>query len=171
MSNTKGLYIIKLLEKNDLKSVVEIYNTHVHSSFSAFSEEKFQISDFQKMINDGLPCFVVIDKKLDIIGFGLIYKYRKEKTFDKSVKFTYFLTNSVTGKGIGSKLYNIMELQCISLGINNILVNISSENLGSINFHKKKGFMECGRFKNIGMKFGKHFDMVWMLKKLEKPIV
>ncbi len=162
-------YTIRSLEKFHLESIVKIYNTHVYTSFSAFSEEEFQVSDFQKMIDDNLPCYVVIDKTLSVIGFGLTYPYRKEKTFSKSVKFTYFLTAESTGKGIGSALYNVMEKQCLALGIENILVNISSENFGSINFHKNKGFTECGRFKNVGVKFKKHFDMVWMIKILVSP--
>lgn len=48
------------------------------------------------------------------------------------------------------------------LGISNLLANISSLNEGSINFHKKHGFRECGRFKNIGRKFEKDFDVIWM---------
>lgn len=167
--NEVEAYTIEPLESFHLEKVIKIYNAHVKNSFSAFSEDEFLVADFQKMISDNLPCYVVIDKELRVIGFGLVYKYRKEKTFNKSVKFTYFLTTESTGKGIGSALYDVMELKCAASNIENILVNISSENLGSINFHQKKGFTECGKFKNVGVKFKKHFDMVWMIKSLVNP--
>ena len=51
-------------------------------------------------------------------------------------------------------------------GIWSILASISSLNEGSINFHKKNGFIECGRFKNVGRKKGQIFDTVWMQKML-----
>ncbi|MEW6616706.1 MAG: hypothetical protein AB1401_14730 [Thermodesulfobacteriota bacterium] len=35
-----------------------------------------------------------------------------------------------------------------------------------MNFHKKNGFIECGRFKNICKKKNKIFDVVYMQKML-----
>jgi len=51
-------------------------------------------------------------------------------------------------------------------GITNILANISSLNSRSIDFHKKNGFVECGRFKNVGRKKEQLFDTVSMQKML-----
>jgi phosphinothricin acetyltransferase len=42
------------------------------------------------------------------------------------------------------------------------MAHISSLNEGSIRFHAARGFCECGRFRNIGIKHGRPFDMVWM---------
>jgi len=49
-----------------------------------------------------------------------------------------------------------------SNGIHNILACIVSKNTQSIKFHEKHGFVECGRFKNVGYKFNQYFDLVWM---------
>jgi phosphinothricin acetyltransferase len=51
-------------------------------------------------------------------------------------------------------------------GITSILASISSLNERSINFHRKNGFIECGRFREIGKKKGKTFDVVYMQKML-----
>jgi len=40
--------------------------------------------------------------------------------------------------------------------------HISSLNEGSIRFHLRHGFTECGRFRRVGRKRGQDFDMVWM---------
>jgi phosphinothricin acetyltransferase len=49
-----------------------------------------------------------------------------------------------------------------------LLANVSSRNEASLNFHLKNGFVECGRFKDVGTKFGEYFDVVWLQKFLEK---
>lgn len=36
----------------------------------------------------------------------------------------------------------------------------------SIRFHSKKGFEICGRFRRVGIKNGRDFDLVWMQKML-----
>jgi L-amino acid N-acyltransferase YncA len=50
--------------------------------------------------------------------------------------------------------------------ISSILASISSRNEGSIAFHGRLGFRECGRFEAIGRKWGKDFDVVWMQRML-----
>lgn len=52
------------------------------------------------------------------------------------------------------------------LGVTSILVCISSQNQPSLDFHRKKGFQECGGFINIWRKMGMDFDVVWM----QRPI-
>jgi phosphinothricin acetyltransferase len=48
------------------------------------------------------------------------------------------------------------------MGITALLASISSLNPGSLAFHRKKGFQECGRFVDAGRKKGRDFDEVWM---------
>lgn len=158
-------YQIRVFEQSDLDSVLQVYNNYVQINSSAFSDVNYTSSDFEVMIDSKLPKYV-IEKNTQLIGFGFAYKFRKEKTFKKSVKFTYFLLPEHTGKGLGSQLYRALESQCKKKGIDNILVNISSENLGSIRFHQNHGFIECGRFKNVGLKFERYFDLIWMSKNL-----
>ena len=67
---------------------------------------------------------------------------------------------------MGKKLLGFLEKGAVEKGITNILANISSLNPRSIDFHKKNGFVECGRFKNVGRKKGQLFDTVWMQKVL-----
>lgn len=69
-------------------------------------------------------------------------------------------------KGVGKQALEKLEGEAKKIGIKKLLVDISSENIQSINFHKKNGFVECGRFHNMGKKKGKYFDVVWMEKNL-----
>ena len=48
------------------------------------------------------------------------------------------------------------------MGVDNFMAHISSLNEGSIRFHLRHGFTECGRFRRVGTKNGRDFDMVWM---------
>ena len=52
------------------------------------------------------------------------------------------------------------------MGVDNLLANISSLNPPSLEFHRKHGFRECGRFEKILTKFGQDLDIVWMQKRL-----
>ncbi|SEI99709.1 Acetyltransferase (GNAT) domain-containing protein [Dyadobacter sp. SG02] len=60
----------------------------------------------------------------------------------------------------------MLESELRRLKIANILVNISSENVASLNFHKTIGYKECGNFEKIGYKNGRYFDLIWLQKTL-----
>lgn len=51
------------------------------------------------------------------------------------------------------------------MGITDLVAEISSENYGSIAFHKKHGFYIAGELKNIGMKVNRKFGIMYMQKK------
>jgi phosphinothricin acetyltransferase len=50
--------------------------------------------------------------------------------------------------------------------VETILASISSRNEGSLRFHRKHGFRECGCFEGVGRKFDQDFDVVWMQKRI-----
>ncbi len=87
-------------------------------------------------------------------------------TFQHTAEVTYFISPEMTGKGLGSKILSFLETEGKKQGISCILANISSLNEGSIRFHKKHGFVECGRFRNVVKKKGILFDTVWMQKNI-----
>ena len=79
---------------------------------------------------------------------------------------TYFIHPAHTGNGLGKRLLDDLERGAGEKGIATLLASISSLNSGSIRFHRKNGFSECGRFQRVGVKKGQWFDTVWMQKTL-----
>ncbi len=86
--------------------------------------------------------------------------------FAQTAEVTYFIHPDHTGKGLGKRLLGFLEKGALEKGITNLLASISSLNPGSVEFHQKHGFTECGRFRKVGKKKGREFDTVWMQKRL-----
>jgi L-amino acid N-acyltransferase YncA len=151
----------------DADEILDIINYYVANSTSYFSETLLEKGSISGMLNDNstLPRYVVQSGE-EVIGFGYAYNFRPESTFSQTVKLTYWLKDGFTRKGLGSKLYNILESELRRLKISNILVNISSENEASLHFHRALGYKECGNFEKIGYKNGRYFDLVWLQKVL-----
>lgn len=147
---------------------MDIFNHYVENSFAAYPETKLSYDAFDMFLqmSQDYPTAKVIDKNGRAIGFGMLRSHNPMPTFAKTAEITYFIDPDHTRKGIGTKLLRFLEEEAMKKGITNILANISSLNPESIDFHKKSGFIECGRFKNVGRKKGKLFDTVWMQKVL-----
>ena len=75
-----------------------------------------------------------------------------------------FVQPEMTGMGLGAQMLAYLETAGKEKGITTILASISSLNEGSIRFHERHGFTECGRFARVGIKNGIVFDTVWMQK-------
>lgn len=156
------------ISNEDRVPIIDIFNYYVENSFAAYPETKLPYEAFEMFlqVSQGYPTAAVKDNNGDLIGFGLLRAHNPMPTFSKTAEITYFISPHHTGKGIGGKLLSHLEEEGMKKGIRCILANISSLNPRSINFHKKNGFIECGRFKSVGRKKGQVFDTVWMQKML-----
>lgn len=161
-------YSTEPISEKDRKPIIDLFNYYVENSFAAYPETSLPYEAFDMFLQTsrGYPTAAVKDNHGNLIGFGLLRSHNPMPTFSQTAEITYFIRPEHTGKGIGKKLLEYLEEEGKKRGITNILANISSLNPGSINFHKKNGFIECGRFKSVVRKKGQLFDSVWMQKML-----
>ncbi|MDP4091913.1 MAG: N-acetyltransferase family protein [Bacillota bacterium] len=146
---------------------MDIFNYYIENSFAAFPENKLPYGFFSKILEmaGSYPALVIKDSN-KVAGFCFLRAYSPFPTFKKTAEICYFIDKEYVGKGIGAKALELLENQAAQMGIKNILAEISSENKVSLAFHRKNGFLECGRFKNAGTKKGVDFDVVWMEKSI-----
>lgn len=151
----------------DAKAVIDIFNHYIDNGFAAYPERTLPYEAFPmfQQLASGYPFYVLeTDKK--VVGFGLMHAHNKDDTFRRSAEVCYFISPEHTGKGLGTELLKRLVADAKAKGIDTLLVNISSYNEGSIRFHACHGFAECGRFRRVGRKRGRDFDVVWMQRFL-----
>lgn len=152
----------------DGESILEIFNYYVENSFAAYPENRVPDSFFDALMEkaEGYPTVVAKDEGGTILGFGLLRVHNPIPSFSQTAEITYFMRPEQTGKGIGSLMLEYLIEEAKKKGISSILASISSLNERSLRFHQKHGFGECGRFRQVGKKKGKFFDVIWMQKML-----
>lgn len=151
------------------KEVMDIFNYYIENSFAAYPEQKLPYGFFVRFLEmaKGYPAYVITDSLTGkVIGFCLLRAYNPMPAFMETVQITYFIDKNHVGKGVGKEALRLLEEEGRKKGIKNLLADISSFNEQSINFHKKNGFVECGRFPGVGRKNGQNFDVVWMIKEI-----
>jgi len=160
---------IRKATSEDKSSIISIFNYYVENSFAAYPEKKVgdEFFDRLKNITYNDSFYVIENSKAGVIGFGLLKKYHPADTLQRTVELTYFLHHDYLRFGLGKKLLDVLFSDARNYGVKTLLAHISSLNEISINFHLRNGFTECGRFKCVGKKFGKEFDVVWVQKFLE----
>lgn len=161
-------YSINPISHEDRESIMDIFNYYVDNSFAAYPVNRlpYQAFDMFLQMSNGYPTGTIRDQSGRIVGFGMLRLHKDMPSFSQTAEVTYFLHPDHTGKGLGKRLLDFLEKGAVDKGITNILASISSLNPGSIEFHRKNGFIECGRFRKVGRKHGREFDIVWMQKML-----
>jgi len=156
------------ISPDDKESVIDIFNYYIENSFAAYPENKVPYEFFGLFLQStaGYPTAIVKDESKTVLGFGLLRPHSPIPTLAGTVEITYFIRPEYTGKGIGSTIMEYLLEGAREKGLHCILASISSLNEGSIRFHIQHGFSECGRFREVGKKWGKLFDTVWMQKLL-----
>lgn len=154
------------LLETDGKAVFDIFNYYVRNSFAAYPEQEVPYEFFGMFLEicKNYPSVVVKDSKKNVVGFGMLKPHNLMPAFRHTAEITYFIQPDQTGKGLGRKMLSLLETEGKKQGISTILASISNLNEGSIRFHARNGFSECGRFIRVGQKNGVFFDTVWMQK-------
>ncbi|MHC1726640.1 MAG: N-acetyltransferase family protein [Syntrophobacteraceae bacterium] len=149
-------------------AVVDIFNYYVENSFSAYPEKTVSYDFFDTLLNmcKGYPSAVARNEGGEVIGFGMLRPFNAMPAFSRTAEITYFLKPGCTGLGVGKAILDHLTARGKERGLTSILAGISSLNEGSIRFHLKNGFSECGRFRGVGLKKGIAFDMVYCQKIL-----
>jgi phosphinothricin acetyltransferase len=66
---------------------------------------------------------------------------------------------NLTGKGLGTQLYQALLDRLESTTAHTIVGSIALPNLPSIALHEKLGFQKVAHFKEVGWKFGQWIDV------------
>lgn len=161
-------YTFESMTAEHRKSVIDIFNHFVEHSFAAYPQEPLDYVRFDRFLDmaKGYPSAVVKTDSSGIVGFAFLHPFLPSATFKRTAEITYFLLPEHTRQGLGTTLLNRFTEEARRLGVDNLLANISSRNQISLDFHRNHGFVECGRFRDVGLKFGQTFDVVWMQKRI-----
>lgn len=152
----------------DRWAVVDIFNYYIEHTFAAFPEERVsdEFFDWVSRMSKGYPSLAVRDRKGQVVGFGLLRSHSPVPTLSRTAEVSYFILPEYTRQGIGRALLERLVEEARARHLHSILACISSLNEGSIAFHRKNGFVECGCFRGIGLKKGQVFDVLWMQRML-----
>lgn len=165
-----GYRLCPLVEE-DASAALGIFNEHVETGFAAYPENPATETFILDLMRSaaGYPAFAAKDTVGELVGFGLLRPYSSVRVFAQTAVTTIFLAPEHTGRGIGTAILERMLSEAERSGITRVLAHVSSRNPRSIAFHRRLGFVECGRFPGIGRKWGEAFDVVWMVKSLGNP--
>ncbi len=169
-------YKIRPVAEADAERLLEIYSYYIKETAVTFEWEVPSLQEFQeriKKISSKFPYLVCEKTNGKITGYVYASSFSERKAYDWTVETSIYLDKDERRAGTGRALYEELEKELMKKGIVNLLAKIAwSEKEDeyithdSVLFHEKMNYQHAGVLKEIGMKFGKWYDIVMMVKKL-----
>ena len=159
-------YRIRISHDNDAGRLAEIFNHFVLNTFAAYPSIPVDETILARLrgMAGRLPFYVAETSDEVVVGFACLRPLHLADTLNRSVEVTIFILPEHTRGGLGGKILAGLEEDARDLGVDTIIGGASSLNKPSLDFQRKHGFVECGRFNRVGKKFNQDFDIVWMQK-------
>lgn len=156
---------IRPAEHTDLPAILAIYNDAVLNSTAAYDIEPSTLEQrtawFEERARQGFPV-VVAEVDGAVIGFGGYGKFREKPGYRFTVEHTVYVAPDRRGRGIGRALLAELIGRARAQGMHAMVGGIDSENAGSLRFHLALGFVEVARFREVGHKFGRWLDIIFV---------
>jgi L-amino acid N-acyltransferase YncA len=161
-------YTLEPLAAEHREAVMDIFNHYIEHTLAAFYEQALPYPFFDRWLEaiGTRPACVARTACGEIVGFGFMRPLHAAPTLNRSAEVVYFLHPSHTRRGMGRMVLERLIAEARQQGIDSLLASISSRNEPSLAFHRKHGFVECGRFQAVGRKRGEDFDVVWMQRRI-----
>jgi phosphinothricin acetyltransferase len=161
---TPDSIIIRPALETDLKAINDIYNHYVLHSTCTYQEEPETSEGRHHWFThhgDKHPITVAV-ANTEILGWGSLSAYHVRSAYRRTVENSVYVHHQHHRRGIGSLLLKDLIARARKLGHRVIIAAIDADQPGSIALHAKFKFKKVGHFKELGYKFGRWLDVVYM---------
>ena len=151
--------------RHDLPQILAIYNEVIRNSTAVYSEEEFTPARgetwFDTKAEHGFPMIVARDAS-GVAGFGTFGEFRAWPCYRHSVEHSVHVREDRRGQGIGRALVVELLARAAASSRHVMIAGIDADNVVSIGLHRSLGFTSVGHFHEVGFKFGRWLDLVFM---------
>jgi phosphinothricin acetyltransferase len=163
-NNRESLVTIRAAAKSDLKVINDIYNHYVRRSTCTYQEKPEPLQSRRKWFTHHGPKhpITVAVQESRVVGWGSLSPYHARSAYRRTVENSVYVHHQHHGRGIGSLLLKDLIVRARKAGHRVIIAAIDADQPASIALHAKFDFKNVGHFKQVGFKFGRWLDVVYM---------
>ncbi|MFC9540271.1 GNAT family N-acetyltransferase [Lysinibacillus sp. NPDC056959] len=154
---------VRKMEHNDLKEVLNIYKEGIETGMATF-ETNVQSEQVWDERHHATLRFVAEEHNRVIVWIA-ISPVSTRPVYSGVGEVSVYISNDSKGKGIASKLFEILIEESEKAGFWTLQSSIFAINTSSIQLHKKMGFVKVGTREKIAQLHGQWHDTVIMEKR------
>jgi L-amino acid N-acyltransferase YncA len=154
----------------DLPALVAIYNEVIATSTAVYSSTPVTVEDRRQWrlarAQAGYPVLVAADHS-GVIGFSSFGDFRAWPGYRFTVEHTVHVRADRRGSGVGTRLLQALFPRAAALGKHMMIAAVDAANGPSIRFHERLGFRQAGCLREVGHKFDRWLDLVFLQRRID----
>ena len=159
---------IRLARSGDLAAVNDIYNYFVLHSTCTYQEEPESVESRWAWFERHGPRHPVTVAERDgrVVGWGALSPFHARSAYRFTVENSVYVDHRHHRSGVGDSILVDLIVRARSLEHRTIIAGIDASQEASIAIHGKHGFTQVGNLAQVGYKFDRWLDVVylqWML--------
>ncbi|KAI4162863.1 MAG: hypothetical protein LQ342_003580 [Letrouitia transgressa] len=162
---------IREATSTDILQIHQIHAYYIEKTVMNFAYVPSSVEDlrtgFYHIVSTGFPYFVAVHEE-SVSGYAYAQPFRQRAGYIHTAELTIFLHPEATGRGIGSRLLQVVidaliEGEKIKQLIAVIAIDPEEDEAERLRrFYTKAGFVEVGHLRAVGRKFDQWLDTKYM---------
>lgn len=150
----------------DIPAITDIYNEAGVGTTASYALEPVTESDrrawFERLAAEEYPVLVLEDADGLIIGYASFSQFRPLEGYRHTVEHSVYIREGHRSSGAGRMLMSALIDYARGRGVHVMIGVVDGANDASIAFHERLGFEVAGRLPQVGRKFGRWLDVVFV---------
>ncbi len=155
----------------DAAAIAAIYAPQVLAGTASFETEAPDAAEMAarlaRVLDKGWP-WLVWDAGSDLLGYAYASQFRDRAAYRSTCENSIYVAADAARQGVGKALLLALCDAARTAGFREMIAVIGdgSGNHASVGLHRACGFAEAGKLTNVGQKFGRWLDVVYMQRSL-----
>jgi phosphinothricin acetyltransferase len=166
--------LVRPATREDVPAILAIYNEAVINTTASYDEEPHTLDQrlawFDAHMRDDLAVLVAVNDQQGVVGWAALGKFRDKIGYRFSTEHSIYVAPGHRAQGVGSLLLPALIEAATRRGFHTMIAGMDAENEGSIRLHARFGFEKVAHFKQVGFKFGRWLDLVFMQLARVPPV-
>ena len=163
------MLIVRDALESDLPAVLAIYNDVVATTTAVYRDDPATLDDrvawWRDRVAQRFPVLVAVAGD-QVVGFASFGDFRAWPGYRFTVEHSVHVRDDWRGRGVGHALMVPLLERARALGKHVMVAGVDADNAGSIRFHERLGFERAGHLREVGFKFGRRLDLVFLQRIL-----
>jgi phosphinothricin acetyltransferase len=165
VTTTDGI-TVRPATREDLPGIHAIYNEAVLHTTATYDYEPrpfaYRERWFEEHEQANLAVLVAVDAAGTVIGWSALNRYHDRIGYRFTSENSVYVAAEHRGRGIGQRLLAPLIQAARDRGLHAIIAAIDATNEASVRLHARFGFTQVGLFKQVGCKFDRWLDVLYM---------
>lgn len=157
--------VIRDATRDDLAGILAIYNEVIAHSTAVYVFQAVDLANrtawFEGRKAAGYPVLVADDGGA-VTGFASFGDFRPSPGYAWTVEHSVHIRADRRGRGLGRAIVQTLIDQARAMGKHAMIGGVDADNVASLALHRRLGFEPVAHFREVGRKFDRWLDLVFL---------